>query len=86
MDEGAKRIGEFGIGTNSGIERFSNETLYDEKIKGTIHIALGRAYTDCGGINHSALHWDIVQDLRQQGKIYLDDQLVYSEGHFLDLQ
>lgn len=83
MDEGASRIGEFGVGTNAGVDRFSSEVLYDEKIKGTVHIALGRAYAECGGVNQSALHWDMVKDLVQQGEIYLDDRLIYTRGEFL---
>ena len=83
MDEGAQRIGEFGVGTNFGIERFCYDILYDEKISGTVHLALGRAYTECGGMNQSALHWDIVKDLRQQGRIYLDGRQVFKNGEFL---
>ncbi len=81
--EGAKRIGEFGVGTNFGITRFCYDILYDEKIGGTIHIALGRAYANCGGINKSTLHWDIIKELRQQGEIYLDGRRVFENGRFL---
>jgi aminopeptidase len=83
MDAGAKRIGEFGVGTNFGINRFCYDILYDEKIGGTIHLALGRAYHECNGVNDSALHWDIVKDLRQQGEIYLDGEKVFENGKFL---
>lgn len=83
MDEGSNRIGEFGVGLNYGIDRFAYDILYDEKIGGTIHIALGRAYAECGGINQSALHWDIVKDLRQEGQIYLDGELVFENGKYL---
>jgi aminopeptidase len=83
MDQGSDRIGEFGVGTNFGIDRFCFDILYDEKIGGTIHIALGRAYSECGGVNKSALHWDIVKDLRYKGEIYLDNQLVFKDGTFL---
>jgi aminopeptidase len=83
MDEGAKRIGEFGVGTNFGINRFCYDILYDEKIGGTVHLALGRAYHECNGVNESALHWDIVKDLRQQGEIYLDGKKVFENGTFL---
>ncbi|MFA9403471.1 MAG: aminopeptidase, partial [Anaerolineales bacterium] len=82
MDEGSSRIGEFGVGINYGIDRFAYDILYDEKIGGTIHIALGRAYAECGGINQSALHWDIVKDLRQEGQIYLDGKLVFEKGRY----
>ena len=83
MDEGSSRIGEFGVGINYGIDRFTYDILYDEKIGGTIHIALGRAYTECGGVNQSALHWDIVKDLRQEGQIYLDGKLVFENGEYI---
>jgi aminopeptidase len=83
MDTGAKRIGEFGVGTNFGIDRFCYDILYDEKIGGTVHLALGRAYAECGGVNKSALHWDIIKDLRQQGEIYLDGAKVFENGKFL---
>ncbi len=83
MDEGARRIGEFGVGVNFGIDRFCYDILYDEKIGGTIHIALGRAYKECGGVNQSALHWDIIKDLRQEGAIYLDGRKVFENGRFL---
>lgn len=82
MDEGAKRIGEFGVGTNRKIDFFSNDILYDEKIYGTVHLALGRSYTECGGANHSALHWDIVQDLRNEGRVYVDDNLCFEHGEW----
>jgi len=81
-DEGAKRIGEFGIGTNYGITKFTKDILFDEKIGGTIHLALGRAYPEGGGINQSAVHWDMVKDLRSNGKIYLDGKLVQENGEF----
>jgi aminopeptidase len=83
MDDGAQRIGEFGIGTNFGIQRFCYDILYDEKIGGTIHLALGRAYAECGGINQSALHWDIIKDLRKEGEIFLDGRKIFENGRFL---
>lgn len=83
MDEGSKRIGEFGIGVNFGIDRFCYDILYDEKIGGTVHLALGRAYEECNGFNHSALHWDIVKDLRTEGEIYLDGNKVLENGKFM---
>jgi aminopeptidase len=83
MDDGARRIGEFGVGTNFGIQRFCYDILYDEKIGGTVHLALGRAYAECGGVNQSALHWDIIKDLRQQGQVYLDGRLALENGNFL---
>ena len=63
-DAGASRLGEFAFGLNPAISRFCGDILYDEKIGGTIHVALGRAYRDCGGINQSRIHWDLVKDLR----------------------
>ncbi|MCJ7624353.1 MAG: aminopeptidase, partial [Anaerolineaceae bacterium] len=82
MDEGSQRIGEFGIGTNKHIQRCCQNLFYDEKILGTIHIALGRAYKDCGGVNQSDLHWDIVKDLRIDGAIYLDNRKIFEDGTF----
>jgi aminopeptidase len=83
MDDGACYIGEFGVGLNFGIDRYSYDILYDEKIGGTIHLALGRAYKECGGTNQSALHWDIVKDLRASGEIYLDGKKIFENGRYL---
>jgi aminopeptidase len=83
LDDGARRIGEFGVGVNDGIDRFVGDILFDEKIGGTIHLALGRAYAECGGKNQSALHWDLVKDLRTEGAIELDGRRVLENGHFL---
>jgi aminopeptidase len=82
-DAGASLLGEFAFGVNYGIDRFSKDILLDEKIGGTIHIALGRAYPECGGTNQSALHWDIVKDLRTEGAVSLDGRLVFESGRFL---
>lgn len=82
-DEGASRIGEFAIGTNPYWSIFCKDILLDEKIGGTIHIALGRAYPQTGGTNQSAIHWDIVKDMRQEGEIYLDGKKIYEKGTFL---
>jgi aminopeptidase len=79
-DEGASAIGEFGIGTNPHIDRFFNDILIDEKIAGTVHIALGRAYPECGGTNVSAIHWDIVKDLRTEGSVLIDGRTVLERG------
>ncbi len=81
-DAGSRRIGEFGIATNYGITRFSKDILFDEKIGGTVHLALGRAYPRGGGKNESAVHWDMVKDLRSGGNIYLDGKLVQEKGKF----
>ena len=83
IDGGARRIGEFGVGVNFGIDRFVGDILFDEKIGGTIHLALGRAYAECGGKNQSSLHWDLVKDLRSAGVIELDGRPVFENGHFL---
>jgi aminopeptidase len=83
MDEGARRIGEFGIGVNYGIDRYCYDLLFDEKIGGTVHIALGRAYTQCGGTNMSAFHWDLIKDLRSDGALFLDGHKAMERGHFL---
>lgn len=83
MDDGARRLGEFGVGLNYGIDRYAYDILYDEKIGGTIHLALGRAYAENKGVNKSALHWDIVKDLREEGAIYLDGNIVMENGKFL---
>lgn len=82
-DEGARRVGEFAIGTNDGVQVFTRNTLFDEKIKGTVHLALGLAYPECGGTNESAIHWDMVCDLRDGGRIYADGELFYENGEFL---
>ena len=82
MDDGARRIGEFGIGLNAGVDRFVGDVLFDEKMAGTIHLALGRAYAECGGTNRSALHWDLVKDLRSEGTITLDGRRVFEAGQF----
>ena len=83
MDEGARVLGELGIGCNPGIDRYTGSVLFDEKIGGTIHLALGNAYTFAGGTNQSGLHWDMVKDVRQGGKLYLDGELVQENGRWL---
>ncbi len=82
-DPGSSLIGEFAIGTNHSINRFCNDILLDEKIFGTIHIALGRAYPECGGLNKSAIHWDIVKDIRSEGAVYLDGRTIVENGKIL---
>lgn len=82
-DEGARYIGEFGIGMNYGIRRFIKNILFDEKIGGTIHLAAGNAYEGSGGDNKSAIHWDMIKELRDCGEIYLDDKLVQKNGIFV---
>lgn len=82
-DAGSSLIGEFAIGTNPGVTRFCKDILIDEKIGGTVHIAMGRAYPECGGTNKSSIHWDIVKDTRTEGAIYLDGRKVFENGRFL---
>lgn len=83
MDEGARRLGEFAFGTNHGIQQFTKNTLFDEKIGGTLHMALGRSYPESGGENLSALHWDIVYNLRNGSEVRVDDQLFSRDGEFV---
>lgn len=83
VDEGARSIGEFAFGLNSELHHFCKDLLLDEKIGGTIHIALGRAYPETGGTNKSVIHWDIVKDMRNDGKVFLDDNLIFENGKML---
>lgn len=82
-DEGARYLGELGIGCNFGIRQHTKNILFDEKIGGTVHLAIGRAYEECGGTNQSAVHWDMVKDLRNGGEIYLDGRLVQKNGQWV---
>ena len=79
-DEGARRIGELGIGCNPGITRHMRNTLFDEKIDGTVHIAIGAGFPNLGGTNVSGVHWDIVKDLRGGGRLELDGEVVQENG------
>src|SRR5712691_6460866 len=80
LDDGARRLGEVAFGLNYEIDRFTNNTLFDEKIGGTMHVALGSAFEDLGGRNQSALHWDLVCDLREDGEVFADGELVWHAG------
>jgi aminopeptidase len=82
-DEGSSLLGEFAFGVNPHVNRFCKDILIDEKIGGTIHIALGRAYPECGGTNQSAIHWDIVKDLRREGAVYLDGKAILEHGKLI---
>jgi aminopeptidase len=82
-DEGARRLGELGIGCNTGVTRFMDNLLFDEKMGGTVHLALGNAYGFTGGTNKSAIHWDMLKDLRNGGQIYLDGELVQENGKWV---
>jgi aminopeptidase len=79
-DAGARFLGELGIGTNAGIDRATGSTLLDEKMAGTVHLALGRSYPETGGTNVSALHWDLICDLRQGGLLSADGEPVAVDG------
>jgi aminopeptidase len=79
-DEGARRLGELGVGCNRGITRYMKNTLFDEKMDGTIHLALGNGIHEVGGTNTSSIHWDIVKDLRAGGRIELDGTVVQEKG------
>jgi aminopeptidase len=82
-DAGARFLGELGIGTNTGIDRATGHILLDEKMAGTVHLALGRAYPETGATNESALHWDLICDLRDGGRISADGEPVVQDGALL---
>ena len=82
-DKGARYVGEFAFGTNPGIQRFTRNTLFDEKIGGTIHLALGAGLPESGSKNKSAIHWDMVCDLRKGGEVYVDRTLFLKDGKIL---
>jgi aminopeptidase len=84
LDDGARRLGEVAFGLNYEIDRFTKNTLFDEKIGGTMHVALGSAFKELGGVNDSGLHWDLVCDLRAEGEVYADGELVWRAGRFLE--
>ena len=81
-DPGARFLGEIGIGTNTGIDRPTGSILFDEKIGGTVHLALGRSYPETGGANESAVHWDLICDLRAGGVLSADGDVVQQDGKF----
>jgi aminopeptidase len=83
-DEGARRVGEIAFGTNRSVQNFTKNTLFDEKIGGTIHMAVGASYPDSGGVNQSAIHWDMVNDMRDGGVVYGDGKKIYEDGEFLE--
>jgi aminopeptidase len=83
LDDGSRRVGELGIGCNPRITQYMKNTLFDEKIDGTVHLALGNGLPEVGGENVSQLHWDIVKDLRNGGRIELDGELVQENGKWL---
>jgi aminopeptidase len=83
-DSGARYLGEIGIGTNYGIKRASGNVLFDEKLGGTVHLAIGRSYKETGGKNDSSIHTDLVCDLREGGELYADGELIQKDGKFLE--
>jgi aminopeptidase len=84
-DPGARRLGEFSFGTNYGVKQYTKNTLFDEKIGGTIHLAVGSGYPETRSKNKSSLHWDMVCDLRKNGEVYADKELIYKNGQFLNI-
>lgn len=83
MDEGSRGIGEIAIGTNDEIQDITGNILFDEKIGGSIHMAIGASYPETGGKNVSGLHWDMIKGMKKDGKIYADDILIYENGKFI---
>ena len=81
--DGATRFGEVAIGTNYNIQRATKNILFDEKIGGTIHMAVGQSYKQTGGKNQSAIHWDMITDMKDGGQIFADDELIYKDGKFI---
>lgn len=82
-DAGSRYLGEFAIGTNFGIDKFTGNILFDEKIGGTIHMAIGMGYPETGSVNKSAVHWDMICDMRHDSEIYVDGDLFYKNGQFM---
>jgi aminopeptidase len=81
--EGARRFGEVAIATNFNIQKPTKNILFDEKIGGTVHMAVGQSYKQCGGQNTSAIHWDLITEMKYSGQIYADGRLIYENGRFL---
>jgi len=82
-DAGGRRLGEFAIGTNMGVQQLTRSILFDEKIGGSIHMALGRSYAEAKGLNQSAIHWDMVHNMKDGGEIVIDGELFYRGGEFM---
>ncbi len=81
--EGARYFGEVAIGTNYNIQRITKNILFDEKIGGSVHMAVGQSYKQTGGTNNSSVHWDMIADMKEGGEILADGILIYKDGHFL---
>ena len=84
MDNGSNKVGEIAIGTNYNITKFTRNMLFDEKIGGTVHMALGKAYAQSGGINESGIHWDMLCDMKNGGEIYADGECFYRDGKVIE--
>jgi len=82
-DKGSRYVGEFAIGTNNDINKFTGNILFDEKIGGTFHMALGAGYPETGSHNKSSIHWDMICDLRADSEITVDGELFYKNGKFV---
>jgi aminopeptidase len=82
-DAGASYVGEFAFGLNKDIDRFTGHILFDEKIGGSFHMALGAGYPETGSKNNSAIHWDMICDMRQDSEVLVDGELLYKNGEFL---
>jgi aminopeptidase len=82
-DAGSRRLGEFAIGTNREIKEFTGSILFDEKMGGTVHMAVGQGYAETGSVNHSSVHWDMICDMRDGGEIVVDGELFYKNGEFV---
>lgn len=82
-DPGSRYVGEFAFGTNQGICQFTKEILFDEKIGGSFHLAVGAGPPETGSHNESAIHWDMVCDLREGGEIWVDGELLHKDGQFV---
>jgi aminopeptidase len=83
VDKGAKYVGEWAVGTNFNIDRFTGHILFDEKIGGSFHMALGAGYPETGSVNRSIIHWDMICDMRKDSVIMVDGELVYRNGEFV---
>jgi aminopeptidase len=81
-DSGARYLGEFAIGTNFNVQQLTRNILFDEKIGGTIHVALGAGYPKTGSVNKSAIHWDMITDMSEGGEIIVDGTIIYKDGDF----
>jgi aminopeptidase len=83
LDEGGRKLGEFAIGTNNGVQMMTRNILFDEKIGGSIHMALGRGYEESHGVNKSAIHWDMIHSMKDGGEITVEGKLFYRSGQFM---